>query len=261
MASERGDRHELLAIGEFSRLTGLPITTLRHYHQAGLLIPGDVDRWTGYRRYRREQAGTAAVIRALRAMELSVEDVGSLLRAAEPEAREIWAAHRDRLLRRIDRFRRSVDVIEDALLGQRLPSLDAIANLINEEAETMVETTTCRLMGVTLNAPDVDAAARFYRQVFGIEFEPEEHPDGPRHLHACGGAWKPQEFFLFTLWPGDDSRRRGSVDFTVHDVDATWRRAVDAGATSTAEPYDSGEYPRHAAFTDPFGNHVNVYAA
>jgi DNA-binding transcriptional MerR regulator/predicted enzyme related to lactoylglutathione lyase len=261
MASERGDRHELLGIGEFSSLTGLPITALRHYHQAGLLIPGDVDRWTGYRRYRREQARTAAAIRALRSMEMSIEDVGSLLRAEEPEAREIWAAHRDRLRSRIDRFRRSVDVIDDALLGETLPTLEAIANLINKEAETMIETTTCRLMGVTLNVPDVDAAARFYRQVLGIEFEPEEHPGGPRHLHACGGTWRPQEFFLLTLWPCDDSTRRANIDFAVNDVDATWRRALEAGARSTAEPYDSGEYPRHAAFTDPFGNHVNVYAA
>lgn len=125
----------------------------------------------------------------------------------------------------------------------------------------MVETTTCRLMGVTLSVPDVDTAGEFYRRVFGIDFETEEHPGGPRHLNACGGTWRPQEFFLFTLWPGDRSEQLGNISFTVQDVDATWRRALEAGATSTCDPYDSGEYPRHAVFTDPFGHHVHIYAA
>ena len=114
----------------------------------------------------------------------------------------------------------------------------------------MVETTTCRLMGVTLWVPDGDAAGQFYRHVFGIDFEQEEHLDGPRHLNACGGNWRPQEFFLFTLWPGDSSEHRGSISFTVQDVDTTWRRALEAGATPGCEPYDSGEYPRHAVFID-----------
>lgn len=125
----------------------------------------------------------------------------------------------------------------------------------------MVETATCRLMGVTLWVPDVDAAGQFYRHVFGIDFEQEEHLDGPRHLNACGGSWRPPEFFLFTLWPGDSSEHRGTISFTVQDVDTTWRRALEAGATPGCEPYDSGEYPRHAVFTDPFGHHIHIYAA
>lgn len=125
----------------------------------------------------------------------------------------------------------------------------------------MVEATSCRLMGVTLAVPDIDSAAQFYERVFGIQFKAEVHPGGPRHLNACDGTWKPQDFFLFTLWPSDGTPNRAIIDFTVADVDATWRTALDAGATAIAEPYDSGEYPRHASFTDPFGNHVNVYAS
>jgi DNA-binding transcriptional MerR regulator/predicted enzyme related to lactoylglutathione lyase len=255
---------DLLGIGEFSGLTGVTISTLRHYHQLGLLVPGEVDTWTGYRRYRPDQAETARAIRTLRSLEMPLEDIGRLLRADAAEARTIWTAHRERLRRRAERFQRGVALIDGALRGRTVPSLETIAQLLseqlsNEEDETMIETTTCRLMGVTLCVPDVEAAARFYREVLGIAFEAEQHPDGPRHLHACGGTWKPREFFLFTLWPG--SGQRANVDFTVTDVDATWRRALEAGATSILEPYDSGEYPRHAAFSDPFGNHVGVYAA
>lgn len=261
MAHERGDPRDLLGIGEFASLTGVTISTLRHYHQAGLLVPGDVDSWSGYRRYRSDQVQTARVIRALRLLEMPLEDIGSVLRADTAEARRIWVVHRERLQRRVRRFQRSLALIDEALLGQSAPSPERISEVINEEDETMVETTTCRLMGVTLCVPDVDVAAEFYRRIFGIDFEPEEHPGGPRHLNACGGTWKSEEFFLFTFWPGDGSQHRGNISFTVQDLDETWRRALEAGATPACEPYDSDEYPRHASFTDPFGHHVHVYAA
>lgn len=261
MGDERSDQRDLLGIGEFSNLTGITISTLRHYHQAGLLVPGEVDPWTGYRRYRSGQIQTARGIRALRLLEMPLEDIGRLLRADTAEARRIWVVHRERLQRRVRRFQRSVALIDEALQGQSAPSPERISEAIDEEDGTMIEATTCRLMGVTLWVPDVDVAAEFYRRVFGITFEGEEHPGGPHHLNACGGTWKPQEFFLFTLWPADGHEHRGNVSFTVQDVDVTWRRALEAGGTPGCEPYDSGEYPRHAVFTDPFGHHVHIYAA
>ena len=38
----------------------------------------------------------------------------------------------------------------------------------------------------------------------------------------------------------------GIIDFTVDDVDAAWRRALEAGAAALCEPHDSGEFPRDA---------------
>ena len=38
-----------LKIGEFSKLMQVTVKTLRHYEQMGLLIPYEVDKWTGYR--------------------------------------------------------------------------------------------------------------------------------------------------------------------------------------------------------------------
>ena len=40
-----------LKIGEFSRLMQVTVKTLRHYEQKELLIPNEVDEWTGYRYY------------------------------------------------------------------------------------------------------------------------------------------------------------------------------------------------------------------
>ena len=44
-----------LKIGEFSRLMQITVKTLRHYEQKELLIPKEVDEWTGYRYYSIDQ--------------------------------------------------------------------------------------------------------------------------------------------------------------------------------------------------------------
>ena len=44
-----------LKIGEFSKLMQVTVKTLRLYEQMGLLIPYEVDKWTGYRYYTIEQ--------------------------------------------------------------------------------------------------------------------------------------------------------------------------------------------------------------
>ena len=44
-----------LKIGEFSKMMQVTVKTLRHYEQMGLLLPAEVDEWTGYRYYTLEQ--------------------------------------------------------------------------------------------------------------------------------------------------------------------------------------------------------------
>ena len=56
----------MLTIGRFAGLTGLSAHALRHYDEVGLLVPAVVDEQSRYRRYRRDQAGRARLIAALR---------------------------------------------------------------------------------------------------------------------------------------------------------------------------------------------------
>jgi DNA-binding transcriptional MerR regulator len=58
---------KLIPIGRFARLSGLSVGALRHYDELDLLRPADVDRFTGYRRYRTEQLEIARAIGLLRA--------------------------------------------------------------------------------------------------------------------------------------------------------------------------------------------------
>jgi DNA-binding transcriptional MerR regulator len=87
-----------LTIGDFSRATHLSIKTLRHYHRFGLLVPAEVDRGSGYRRYRTEQIPTAQVIRRFRDLDMPLEKIGEVLSAPDLRTRnDLIAGHLARL--------------------------------------------------------------------------------------------------------------------------------------------------------------------
>jgi DNA-binding transcriptional MerR regulator/effector-binding domain-containing protein len=69
----------MYSIGEFSRITGLTVKTLRFYADEGLLPPAFVDPETGYRYYDDARIETARVIVALRQLEFSVREIAEIL--------------------------------------------------------------------------------------------------------------------------------------------------------------------------------------
>jgi len=74
------------SIGEFSKVTGLSVKTLRFYHEQGILVPSSVDDTSGYRFYDDSKIEKARVIVQLRAMEFSLEDIGAVLGECTDEA-------------------------------------------------------------------------------------------------------------------------------------------------------------------------------
>ena len=79
---------DLLSIGRFARLSGLSVGALRHYDETGLLAPAEVDRFTGYRRYRRDQLATARAIGRLRDLEVPLETIRAVLATDDPAERQ-----------------------------------------------------------------------------------------------------------------------------------------------------------------------------
>ncbi len=69
----------LLQIGEFARLAGLPIRTVRYYGDLGLLPPAEIDPSSGYRRYRVAQIERANRLQALKETGLSLEEIRLVL--------------------------------------------------------------------------------------------------------------------------------------------------------------------------------------
>lgn len=68
----------MLKIGEFSRLSQIPISTLRYYDDIGLIKPTAVDGFTGYRYYSAEQLPRLNRIGALKDLGLSLAEIVQL---------------------------------------------------------------------------------------------------------------------------------------------------------------------------------------
>ncbi|HSZ48210.1 MAG TPA: MerR family transcriptional regulator [Streptosporangiaceae bacterium] len=105
-----------LTVGEFSRVTHISVKTLRHYHQASLLEPADVNERTGYRYYSLDQVPTAQVIRRLRDLDMPVADVKAVLAAEGVAARnDLISAHLTRLEDRLKQAQAAVESLRDLL--------------------------------------------------------------------------------------------------------------------------------------------------
>src|SRR4051812_31210312 len=76
----------MFTIGEFSRITGLTVKSLRFYHEQGVLVPSYVDPQTGYRYYDPSQIATARAVAYLRSLDLPIADVREVLRCESDEA-------------------------------------------------------------------------------------------------------------------------------------------------------------------------------
>jgi DNA-binding transcriptional MerR regulator/effector-binding domain-containing protein len=76
----------MFSIGEFSKITGLTIKTLRFYHEKGVLTPTRVDAGTGYRWYAPAKVEVARVIAELRKLEFTLSDIAEILSSFDDES-------------------------------------------------------------------------------------------------------------------------------------------------------------------------------
>lgn len=76
----------MFSIGEFSKVTGLTVKTLRFYHERGLLVPARVESGSGYRNYDQRNLDTARTIVALKKYGFSLEQISEILQDHADEA-------------------------------------------------------------------------------------------------------------------------------------------------------------------------------
>jgi DNA-binding transcriptional MerR regulator len=99
----------LVGIGDFSKMTFLSVKALRHYHEVGLLAPAEIDPDTGYRRYDAAQVPTAQVIRRLRELDMSLDEVRAVIEAPDVGARNAAiGAHLRRMEGELEQTRETV---------------------------------------------------------------------------------------------------------------------------------------------------------
>lgn len=111
----------MFSIGEFSKLTGLSVRTLRFYHDKGLLVPASVDAGSGYRFYDERNLEAARVIVALRDLEFSLDDVGEILSKHNDDADILdWMDHQKRTLsERLSHYQDVLQRIESVIQFER----------------------------------------------------------------------------------------------------------------------------------------------
>lgn len=118
----------LLRTGAFARATSLSVKALRLYHDMGLLVPAVVDPDTGYRAYSPAQLTDATIIRLLRDVGVSLQDIHRVL-----DARDLGLV-RKVLTEQAERFQASLDAVAQLVDDLSLDDdADADAVLIRRE--------------------------------------------------------------------------------------------------------------------------------
>jgi DNA-binding transcriptional MerR regulator/effector-binding domain-containing protein len=111
----------MFTIGEFSRITGLTVKTLRFYHEEGLLVPTSIDDQTGYRYYDASLIELARTIAFLKSLDFSLAEIKQLLATADGGGDLTAALQRQRQVMddRIRRLKLARQSLDDFLNAQR----------------------------------------------------------------------------------------------------------------------------------------------
>lgn len=141
-------------MGQFAQATGLSVTTLRHYDTTGVLPPDAIDSATGYRYYTRSQVGRAQLIRALRQLDVPVEQIRSLLDRHAGGADIV--ADLDARVRAADRRVRDQQIILRGLTAALTEGM-GMSPEITLSRRGAVQALACR---ASLDAAGLDAFAR-----------------------------------------------------------------------------------------------------
>jgi DNA-binding transcriptional MerR regulator len=234
---------KLLGIGSFAMLGGLSIPALRHYDEVGLLKPARVDPQTGYRFYRSDQVEHARVVRALRALDLPIDEIKEVLAADEARARALLLEHRNRLAER------------ERLVSEQIATLGEFI----EKGVSVTRLAGNRIVMINIAVNDLEQSRQFYEQMLDVEFSEERHGDGPVHFNATFGEWNTPSWFLVSLWPDPDRAGTTDIGFLVENLDRAFERALAAGAADVYGPRNIEGMPRTAQVKDPSGNQIGLY--
>ena len=86
-------------IGELSRLSQIPVKTLRFYDAEGILVPDEIDEFTGYRYYGAAKLSDCYRIVALKELGFSLSEIKEFLSLPKEKVSELVAAKEEELNR------------------------------------------------------------------------------------------------------------------------------------------------------------------
>ncbi len=206
-AARRARHAGMFAIGQFSRITGLSIKTLRLYHEKELLPPSWIDGDSGYRYYNENDVERARVIADLKTLELSLSDIKDLLDGYDDRgALAFLEAQRQRIEERRAQLTRVAGTLDRLIRTER--ELAELACTAPREV-TQVELTPCLVAGLRWRGTYAETGrmlGRVYRQYgrqtsgppLNLYYE-EEYKDEGADIESCVPVRGGREASGFTL--------------------------------------------------------------
>ncbi len=109
------------SIGEFSKITSLSIKSLRLYHEKEILVPAEVDEFTGYRYYNEANYDMARSIKILKDYEFTLAEIKEILDQCDEESEILEQLHSKlrEIQNKIERYKEISYSIESLINSER----------------------------------------------------------------------------------------------------------------------------------------------
>lgn len=166
----------MFSIGEFSKITGLTVKTLRFYHEQGVLEPSYIDEQTGYRYYAENKIETARVITQLRKLDFTLADITGILSNHEDESDilDYLKQQKERISEKMREYRAISGFLDQIIIKER-EAREAMNNATYEVEEKTVD--SILIAGIRMRGIYSDCAKGF--ATLGKKF----------NRHICGEAF------------------------------------------------------------------------
>lgn len=153
----------MLQIGEFSRVCQVSVKTLHHYDKIGLLIPAEVDRFTGYRYYKTEQIDDMNYIQRLKRYGFSLDEIQHLLPISDKK--ELVNALRQQM-EQLKRKKQEIDIILNEL-QTHISVFERTGDIMTYQKGYTIEIKNSPAMNVLVNRSmmGVDEFGKYYSKI------------------------------------------------------------------------------------------------
>ncbi len=173
---------KLHSIGEVSRISGVPVKTIRYYADIGLLPPAEVSE-SKYRFYTAEEIWRLGLIRTLRHFDFSIEEIRKIISghisvsdaiALQIDALDIQVRHLERIRTILRQAEKSVEDPE-----RSLEYLHGIGEALSVEAEDRSRFLAERLRAAVVagNVPEEWREREGYLRGIGLRLPEELSPE------------------------------------------------------------------------------------
>ncbi|MCK4887718.1 MAG: MerR family transcriptional regulator [Planctomycetes bacterium] len=152
----------MFSIGEFSKITGLSIKTIRFYHEKEILIPSCVDSNTGYRYYDHSNVEKARIIIYFRNIEFSINEIKEILDNYndQTDILDYLEQHKQTIEAKIRKYKNIVISLDNIISNER-EAIAAIENSSFEIEEKSLE--AILIAGVRMQGKYSDCGKGFTR--------------------------------------------------------------------------------------------------